>query len=158
MWDHEGGHGWWRKKLEAILGLGQGRYLDRAVASFLEKPNENLWQNTSHRICKTPVAHRKGGYLLGVAERYLRKYVNYYHAVLLRSSHALAGRGNHSFSKLEELRTGMGNLSMLSFALGLVGGLEKCVAQITSQSQDAAALIWMTWRSLEGPGGAWKPI
>jgi hypothetical protein len=54
-----------RKGLEAVCGLGQGRYLDRAVADFLGGP---------HQVCKTAVAHRKGTYILDIAFRFLQKY------------------------------------------------------------------------------------
>jgi len=136
-----------RKGLEAVCGLGQGRYLDRAIAGFLGE---------AHRVCKTAVAHRKGTYILDIARRFLQKYAGFYHTLLVRSQHALQHRGSKTFEELRQLREDLGDQVMLTFSLGLVGGMQHNLVKITFQSQDVADLTWTWWRSAQGgvlPGG-----
>ena len=134
-----------RKGLEAVCGLGQGRYLDRAVADFLGEP---------HQVCKTAVAHRKGTYILDIAFRFLQKYPGFYTTMLVRSGHALHQRGSKTFKELKSLREDLGDQTMLTFALGLVGGMQHNLMSITFQSQDVADLAWTWWRSARGEVGS----
>ncbi len=134
-----------RKGLEAVVGLGQGRYSDRAVADFLVQP---------HRVCKTGVAHRKGTYILEIALRFLQKYRNFYHTLLVRSNHALQGRGSKTFEQLRQLREALGDQTQLTFTLGLVGGMQHNLMNITFQSQDVGDLAWEWQRSAQGGDGS----
>jgi hypothetical protein len=43
---------------------------------------------------------------------------------------------------------------MLTFALGLVGGMQHNLMRITFQSQDVADLAWTWWRSARGEVGS----
>lgn len=71
-------------RLEHSFGMGQGRYLDQQVADYLEVP---------YFVCRSPVGHRKVGYLCGVPQRFVKKFSNFYHSLLLRMKHA--GRPDH---------------------------------------------------------------
>ena len=134
-----------RKDVEAVCGLGQGRYLSRSVAAFLDVP---------HHVCKSAVAHRKGTYILEVAQRWLENYCSNYHTLLIRSRHALDKRGSKSFEHLRKLREDLGDQVMLTFVLGLMPGMQHVLAQITLQSQDVADLAWQWWRAARGEGGS----
>ena len=48
----------------------------------------------------------------------------------------------------------MADQPMLTFALGLVSGMNNNVASVTLESQDAAALSWVHWRDLQSCKGA----
>ncbi len=100
-------------RLEYIFGMGQGRHLDRCVAAFLGTP---------YLVCKSPVGHRKAGYLCGVPQRFVRKYPNFYNSMLVRLSHALEKRGSHSFLDLKGMANRLANMRTLVFAMGLVRG------------------------------------
>ena len=128
-----------------MCGLGQGRYLSRSVAAFLKVP---------HYVCKTAVAHRKGTYILEVAQRWLENYVPNYHTLIIRSRHALNHRGSKSFERLGKLRDDLGDQVMLTFVLGLMPGMHHILAQITLQSQDVADSVWQWWRAAQGQGGS----
>ena len=127
--------------MECVLGLGQGRYLARAVAQFLEQP---------HLVCKTAVAHRKGTYLLEIAYRWLQKYQGFYHSILIRSRHACNHRGSKTFGELRQLREDLGDQAMLTFSLGLVGGMQHNLLKLTFQSQDVGDMVWTWWRQAVG--------
>ena len=66
------------KHLEHCFALGHGRYIDRSMAAFLGEP---------YRVCETQVGHRKMGYLIGVPERFLVKFRNFYHSLQIRMRH-----------------------------------------------------------------------
>ena len=89
-----------------------------------------------HLACKSPVGHRKAGYLCGVAERYLHKFQNFFYDLLVRMNHALDGRGSHSFACLKEVGEQLCDQTMLTFALGLVSGLAHNLARVSLTSQN----------------------
>ncbi len=128
------------KRLEQLFGLGQGRHVDRCVAAFLGVP---------YRVCKSPAGNRKAGYLCGVPQRFVEKYQNYYYNIIVRMSHALDGRGTHTFKELRGLGEALTNQPMCVFTVGLVAGLANNLAAITLQSQDAGDLPWVRWRALQ---------
>ncbi len=127
------------KNLEHSFGLGHGRHLDRSVAAFLGE---------TQLACKSPVGHRKTGYLCGVPERFLQKYRNFFYGVLVRMNHALDNRGSKSFSWLKELGEQLSDQTTVTFALGLVSGLAHNLAAVSLRSQNAGDLPWTRWRAL----------
>ena len=127
-------------RLEYVFGLGQGRYIDRCVASHLQMP---------YRVCKSPVGHRKLGYLTGVPERFLFKYKNYYHSLMVRMSHSLDNRGSHSFVQLKQLGERLAKQSIVVFAMGLSCLMQGRVSPVALRAQDVCDVPWARWRALQ---------
>ena len=75
------------KRLEWLLGMGQGRIVDKGCAEHLGLH----WLG-----CKSPAGHRKIGYLAGVPDRYIKKFANFYHSLLVRLSKAWNARQPNS--------------------------------------------------------------
>ena len=63
-----------RLRLEYLFGMGQGRHVDHCVAKYL---------GIKHRERKSVAGHRKLGYLVGVPDRLLEKFSNFYLALAL---------------------------------------------------------------------------
>ena len=74
------------KRLEWLLGMGQGRIVDQGCAEHLGLQ----WLG-----CKSPAGHRKIGYLAGVPDRYMKKFSTFYHASLVRTSCAWISQDPH---------------------------------------------------------------
>jgi len=121
--------------------MGQGRIVDKGCAEHL---------GLSWLGCKSPAGHRKIGYLAGVPDRYIQKFKNFYHSLLLRMRHALDGRGSHSFQELKDVGADMANVRNLAFCCGLVPVLSNVVRPMAMQTQDISDLPWTRWRAFEG--------
>ena len=123
------------KDLEHLFGLGQGRHLDRCIASYL---------GVKFLSCQTACGTRKVVYLSGVPERYIHKFKRFYLGLLLRMNRALDQRGssNHSFKKLKELGERLADTSLLVFAMGLGPHLQRSIVPLALLGQDITALPW----------------
>ena len=87
--------------------------------------------------------------MCGVPERFCEKYSNFYWDILLRTSHALDGRGSHSLASFRDLGERLADQPTVTFAVGLVAGLGNNIARTTFQSQDISDLPWMRWSGLQ---------
>ncbi len=127
------------KRLRDVFGLGQGRFIDKAVTAFL---------GLDYKVPRTPAGHRKLGYLCGVPERFLEKFESLYYAMMVRMSHSLDQRGSHSFRELKSWGEQLSNISLLTFSHGLAVVMKNHIAQLVLSSQSVRDLPWMRWRRL----------
>jgi hypothetical protein len=109
------------KQLEHIFGLGQGRHLDRCIASYL---------GVEFRACQSTGGTRKVVYLCGVPQRLLVKFRTFYIGLMAKMKHSFAHRGSYSFAKLRGIGKMLCDLPTLTFVLVLVSFLEEKVRPV----------------------------
>jgi len=127
------------RDMECVFGLGQGRYLQRAVADCLDINCEAM---------KTPVASRQGTSLLQCPSRFLQKFRNLYCAMTVRQRQvALFNRSSKSLSCLNQIAEPLCDAGMLTFVLGTVACNDKVLAPFVAQTQDVSDLPSTRWRS-----------
>lgn len=131
---------WLWRRMEHFFALGQGRHMDRCVASFLGQ---------KYLVCKTPAGNRNWGYMISVAERYLVKLPNYFFAMLIKYRHALQGRGSHSFAWMKEQSAALCDLSLFTWALAFHVGQQVCCKDLVQMLQDPADLPWTRHRAVK---------
>ena len=90
------------------------------------------------------------GYFAGVPGRFFESYPAIYHTLILKQSHALDGRGKHSFFHLKEVGQMFAYVPMLVWAMAIHGELKGTVFGINQRTQFAGDLPWECWRALEG--------
>ena len=127
------------KSIEKLLGLGQGRHLDRAMAAWLEQP---------YLVCRSSASIKKFAYIGGVPERFLEKFGNYYRCIIVRMRRAFDGRGSQTFTDLKEMASKMVCLQQLIFATCLSVGSHRLTDPISKEVQDHASLPWTRWQQL----------
>ena len=99
------------KRMEHLIGLGQGRHLARCVANYLGEG--------AALSCKSPIGSRKLHYLTEVPLRFLDRYKQSYYILMGRMRQGLEGRGSKSFKELKHIGEQFCNVTMLTFVMGL---------------------------------------
>ena len=102
------------RDLEFQFGFGQGRMLDRQVASFM---------GVQFRVGKTPGGTREFVYLSGAPERFIQKLPVYHRAILLRQRHAEDGRTSKPLAFWVQLGQRVTSLPTILFGSILGHGL-----------------------------------
>ena len=96
------------RDLENVLSFGQGRLIDRQVATMAGEK----WL-----VGKAPGGAREFVYLAGIPDRFLAKWKTYYHGVDLRRVHSEEGRTGHTTAWWVDLGKRLSSARMPVFAL-----------------------------------------